>query len=59
MSLLTFCRQYSKVIFDKAMLNKLERLSGLRFENLNEIRDLEEDINLANKIFDVNTEVSF
>lgn len=59
MVLINFYRFYSKTILNKTMLNKLERLSGLRFESINEIHNLEEDINWANKIFDVNTEVFF
>lgn len=59
MTLINFYRCCSRFVLDKAMLNKLERLSGLRFESINEIHDLEEDINFAQKIFDVNTEVLF
>ena len=39
---------------DKEMLMKLERLSGLRFRNLEEIENLQADIRLANKLFEVN-----
>lgn len=37
------------------MLMKLERLSGLRFQSIEEIHNLQEDIRLANKIFEVDT----
>lgn len=41
------------------MLIKLERSSGIRFRSDDEIKEVEEDIRMAQKIFDVSTEVSF
>lgn len=43
----------------KAMLEKLEQLSALKFESLEEIESVEEDIRLAQKIFEVDTTVCF
>uniref|UniRef100_A0A914Y3J9 Glu-AdT subunit C n=1 Tax=Panagrolaimus superbus TaxID=310955 RepID=A0A914Y3J9_9BILA len=40
---------------NKAMLTKLEQLSALRFQNSEEIESVEEDIRLAQKIFQVDT----
>uniref|UniRef100_A0AC34FHY6 Glu-AdT subunit C n=1 Tax=Panagrolaimus sp. ES5 TaxID=591445 RepID=A0AC34FHY6_9BILA len=39
----------------KAMLTKLEQLSALRFQSSEEIESVEEDIRLAQKIFEVDT----
>uniref|UniRef100_A0AC35GK31 Glu-AdT subunit C n=1 Tax=Panagrolaimus sp. PS1159 TaxID=55785 RepID=A0AC35GK31_9BILA len=40
---------------NKAMLTKLEQLSALRFQSSEEIESVEEDIRLAQKIFEVDT----
>ncbi|KAH7693353.1 aspartyl/glutamyl-tRNA(Asn/Gln) amidotransferase subunit C [Aphelenchoides avenae] len=45
-----------EVKLDKAMLDKLERVSLLRFTSEEEILNLEEDIRLASKIFEVDTQ---
>lgn len=42
-----------EIKLDKKMLIKLERLSGLRFKNVDEIENLQADIRLANKLFEV------
>ena len=42
---------------NKAMLTKLEQLSALRFQSSEEIESVEEDIRLAQKIFEVDTTV--
>ncbi|KAE9550600.1 hypothetical protein FO519_006191 [Halicephalobus sp. NKZ332] len=39
----------------KEMLTKLEQLSALRFKNVEEIESVEEDIRLAQKVFEVDT----
>jgi len=39
----------------KEMLTKLEQLSALRFKSLEEIESVEEDIRLAQKVFEVDT----
>ena len=41
------------------MLTKLEQLSALRFQSSEEIESVEEDIRLAQKIFEVDTTVCF
>ena len=39
----------------KEMLNKLEKLSALKIQSADEIKRLEEEIRLADRIFDVDT----
>uniref|UniRef100_A0AC34QEJ4 Glu-AdT subunit C n=1 Tax=Panagrolaimus sp. JU765 TaxID=591449 RepID=A0AC34QEJ4_9BILA len=39
----------------KEMLTKLEQLSALRFQSVEEIESVEEDIRLAQKVFEVDT----
>ena len=40
------------------MLTKLEQLSALRFKSFEEIKSVEEDIKLAQKVFEVETTVN-
>jgi len=55
---LYYCSERLKrggIILSKEMLAKLEGLSALRLKSDSEIRLLEEDITLANRIFEVDT----
>ncbi|KAI6207268.1 Glutamyl-tRNA(Gln) amidotransferase subunit C, mitochondrial [Aphelenchoides fujianensis] len=49
-------RRAARFRLDAEMLTKLERLAGLRFRDQAEVDALREEIRLANRIFEVNTE---
>uniref|UniRef100_A0A7E4VZN7 Glutamyl-tRNA(Gln) amidotransferase subunit C, mitochondrial n=1 Tax=Panagrellus redivivus TaxID=6233 RepID=A0A7E4VZN7_PANRE len=48
--------EVNELPLSKAMLTKLEQLSALRFQSEEEIASVEEDIRLAQKVFEVKTE---
>jgi hypothetical protein len=52
-------RHFSTRIINKDLLAKLERLSALKIQSERDVQNLEEDIKLAQKIFQVDTSVSF